>query len=99
MLPYYLSQLSFINQANIHDHLTKTQNKLQHEHARHCVRHQIPEVMNSAPIQIVTQCTTHSLPGFTIYIKHIIIQSYQEICNIYNFDICSQLKKISHSFK
>ncbi len=48
MLLYYLAQLSFITQANIHDNSTKTHNQLrtnkpQHEHARYCVRHQIPK--------------------------------------------------------
>ncbi len=95
MLPYYLAQLTFITHPNIHDHSTRNQNQLrtnktQHEHARYCVRHQIPKVINSAPIYILTKINTHSLQGFSIYIKITIIQSYQEICTIQNCYICSR---------
>ncbi len=95
MLPYYLAQLPFITQANIHDHSTRTQNQLrtnkpQHEHARYCVRHQLPKVIISATIHILKKINTHSLQGFSRYIKLTIIQSYQEICTIQNCYICSQ---------
>ncbi len=66
MLPYYLAQLPFITQANIHDHSTRTQNQLrtnkpQREHARYCVRHKISKVINSAPIHILTKINTHTV--------------------------------------
>ncbi len=95
MLHYYLAQLPFITQANIHDHSTRTQNQLrtnqpQHGHASYCVRHQIPKVINIAPIRILTKINTHSLQGLSRYIKLTIIQSYQEICTTQNCYICSQ---------
>ncbi len=61
---------------------TNCTNKPHHEHARYCIRHQIPKVINSAPMNILTKINTHSLCGFSRYIKHTIIQSYEEICSI-----------------
>ncbi len=94
MLLYYLAQLTFITQVDIHDHSTRANNQLRtnkpHEHARYCIRHQIPKVINSTPMNILTKINTHSLQGFSRYIKHTIIQSYKEICSIQNCYICSQ---------
>ncbi len=78
MLLYYLAQLPFITQANIHDHSTRNQNQLrtnqpQHEHARYWLRHQIPKFINSAPIHILAKINTHSLQRFSSYIKLTII--------------------------
>ncbi len=72
MLPYHLAQLPFITQANIHDNSTRTQiqlrtNKPQHEHARYCVRNQVPEVVNSASIHILTKINTHTQGFSKIY--------------------------------
>ncbi len=95
-LPYFLAQLPFITEADIHDHLTRAQNqlrtnKLNHEHARYSIRYQIPKVINSTPIEILTKINTHSLQGFSRYIKHTIIQSYQELYTIQHCYICSRL--------
>ncbi len=95
-LPYYLAQLPFITQADIHDHSTRAQNKLctkkpNHEHAKYSIRYHIPKVINITAMEILTNIKTHSLQGFRRYIKHTIIQSYQELCTIQNCYICSRL--------
>jgi hypothetical protein len=94
-LPYYLVHLPFPTQADIHDHLTRGQYQLRtvkphHEYARYCIRYQIPIVINSTPNEILTKITTHSLEGFRKYIKHTMIQSYQEVCTIQNCYVCSR---------
>ncbi len=103
-LPYYLAQLPFLTQAVIHDHSTRAQNQLRtnkpnHEHARCSIRYQIPKVINSRPMEILTKINTHSLQGFSRYIKHTIIQSYQELCTIQNCYILFSTMIISHSAK
>ncbi len=45
----------------------------------HSIRYQIPKVINSTPMEILRKINTHSLQGFSRYIKHTIIQSYQEL--------------------
>ncbi len=95
MLPYNLAQLPFITQVDIHDHSTRANNQLRtnkphHEHEIYCIRHQIPKVINSTPMNILTKINTQNLQGFSRFIKHTIIMSYKAICSIQNCYICSQ---------
>ncbi len=45
-------------------------------------------VINSSPKVKLDKVDTHSLQGFTRYIKDYILQSYQEICIAVNSYIC-----------
>ncbi len=62
-----------------------------HEHTRYCIRYKIPKVINNTPMESVRNINTHSLQGFSRYIKHTITQSYQELFTIQNCYICSRL--------
>ncbi len=44
--------------------------------------------INSSPKAILDKIDTHSLQGFTRYIKDYILQSYHEICTVVNCYIC-----------
>ncbi len=80
-LPYYLAQLPFITQADFHDHSTRAQNQLRtnkpnHEHARYSIRYQIPKVINSTPMEILTSFVHKHSPKhvhtccFSVIYKH-----------------------------
>ncbi len=82
-LPYYLQSLSFSLNSDIHDHETRIQHnihelKTRHDYAKRCIRFDLPKVINSTPRQILDKINTHSLQGFSGYIKQHILISYQE---------------------
>ena len=93
-LPEYLLRIPFVYNKNIHSHYTRTRNKLSvtkpsHEYAKKCLRHDIPRVINNAPSMYIDKIATHSIEGFSWYIKLKLIDSYNETCSIQNCYICS----------
>ena len=93
LLPYYLQNLLF--KPNIHSHAIRSQDKIyqwrpMHEYARKCVRYNIPSTVNSTPTNIIEKVFTHSIQGFSKYVKQNLLQSYQENCIIYDCYICSR---------
>ena len=95
-LPYYLANLPLNTNTSIHSHATRTQNKIHllkpnHEYAKNCIWYYISTVANSTPNNIIAKIYTHSLQGFSGYIKQHFLQSYQEICTIVNCYICSRM--------
>ncbi len=63
-----------------------------HEYARKCIQYNIPSTVNSTPFNIIEKIYTHSMQGFSKYIKQNLLQSYQEISTIYNcyIHVCSR---------
>ena len=55
-----------------------------------CIRYTIPKTVNEAPNCIIDKVDTHSLQGYSKYIKNYIIGSYNMNCNIVNCYICSR---------
>ncbi len=46
--------------------------------------------VNNTPINIIEKIYTHSIQGFSKYIKLNLLQSYKENCTIYDCYICSR---------
>ncbi len=93
LLPYYLQNVLF--KPYIHSHETRSQGKIHtwrpmHEYAKKCIQYNNPSTVNSTPTNIIEKIYTHSMQGFSKYIKQNILQSYQENCTIYNCYICSR---------
>ncbi len=55
-----------------------------------CVRYQVPNIVNSTATNIIETIHTHSLKGFTGYIKLITLQLYKENYHMENYYICSR---------
>ncbi len=95
ILPYYLVQLPFIIQDNIHDHSTRAHNQLHrnnplHEHARYSITYQILKVKNNAPIEILTIIHTHTHTHTHIHTHthtHTLSSRIQQIYQTYNYTI------------
>ena len=88
-LPVYLQKIPFTLNRDIHQHATRSQNKIHstktnHEYAKFCVRNNIPKTVNNTPSIKIDKIETHSLQGFAGYNK-----SYNEIPQIENCYICS----------
>ncbi len=80
LLPYYLQNVLF--KPNIHSYATRSQDKLHQwipmlDYARKCVHYNIQSTVNNTPINIIEKIDTHSIQGFSKYVKLNILQSYQ----------------------
>ena len=49
----------------------------------------ITNIVNGNPDIILDKIDTHSLNGFTNYVKLFLLQTYQDTCNVPNCYICS----------
>ncbi len=86
-LPHYLQLLPFHPNTETHDHATRIQHniyeaKTNHMFAKNCVCFDIPKIVNMTPNFILDKIHTHSLQGFSGYIKAHILQSYQKHCSM-----------------
>jgi len=94
-LPSYLMEMPFYSNTETHNYNTRQQNNIhqplaRHEYAKKCLRIDLPHVINTTPVNILEKVNTHSLNGFSWYIKQSILQSYQNSCTIENCYICSR---------
>ena len=62
--------------------------KIQHEYAKGMIAYTLPKVINSTSNMIIDKIYTHSLYGFSLYIKHSFMNSYKYECNLANCYIC-----------
>ncbi len=93
-LPHYLRALPFHHNTRTHDHNTRIKHNIHHPIAKHifvknCVRFGIPRIVNDCPNSILDKINTHSLQGFTVYIKTHFVQSYQENCPLVDCYVCN----------
>ena len=94
-LPSYQLLMPFNANTATHNYSTRQQHAIHHPFARHdyaqkCLRFDLPHVINNTPPIILDKVQTHSLSGFSWYIKQFILNSYQEACNIVNCYICTR---------
>ena len=57
---------------------------------RLCIRHYIPELLSKTPECITEKLDTHSLSGFSNYMKNYYIRNYNENCLIENCYVCQK---------
>ena len=62
--------------------------KVKHEYAKKCLRYNLPVVVNKTIENIKSKVATHSLHGFSWYIKKQSIKYYTDRCTIENCYIC-----------
>lgn len=92
-LPDYFQNLPFQLNHEIHNHNTRGAHDLhiqrdEHGFANECIRYATPKLINSTPDLIKDKLATHSLHGFSHYVKNHFINKYKEICYIPNCYIC-----------
>ena len=52
------------------------------------IRHQLVHVLNDTPDSIKTKVNTHSVQGFSTYIKRYYIGNYETECHTQNCYVC-----------
>ncbi len=78
-MPWYLYNHPFVQNAERHTHFTRVQGN---EYARYCIRYRIPLIVNESTPEIINKIDSHSLQGFSKYIKIKILDFYSEDCTI-----------------
>ena len=56
--------------------------------ARKSVRYHLPSLLRSMPQCVIEKIQTHSLNGFSLYLKKQILSQYNDYCSIINCYIC-----------
>ena len=92
-LPAYLQHLNLLPNSSIHSHNTRGKTDLHihrttHTFAKQCLRQNIPVLLNNAPSSITDKFLTHSIQGFSNYVKNHFVNKYQQHCTIPNCYIC-----------
>ena len=93
-LPLYFDNF-FQRNADFHIHDTRNRNRvylagINNETTRKCIRVHIPNLINNLPANVKEKLDTHSLPGFTHYVKMYYIGRYSTECSIRNCYICNR---------
>ena len=92
-LPSYFHSFQLQRNDDIHNHNTRFHTNIHvrrtnHEFAKRCIRQSIISLINSTTDTIKQKVHTHSLQGFSLYIKTTILKNYCEECRIPNCYIC-----------
>ena len=98
MLPEYFSSDNTefnIVPNSVHNNNTRQGNSLHilrtnHKFADKCIRFSVPKTINDTPNNIKEKVNSHSLQGFSKYIKIMYLQKYSDTCNIHNCYICNK---------
>ena len=93
-LPKYFYQFQINENRLVHQHYTRTAScihtlKVNHTFAKKCIRYNLPVIINNTKKNIKEKVYTHSLKGFSTYIKKICIDKYQSTCNERNCYVCT----------
>ena len=80
--------------TTVHDYNTRIKNnirnvKVEHEFAKKCIRYNIPITINSTSDVILDKIKTHSISGFTQYIKNHLVNQYSVNCQIADCYVCN----------
>ena len=86
-LPAYLQHLNLLPNSSIHSHNTRGKTDLHihrttHTFAKQCLRQNIPVLLNNDPSSITDKFLTHSIQGFSNYVKNHFVNKYQQHCTI-----------------
>ena len=84
-LPYYMQNWPLYQNYNIHNHSTRGANALHnnrciHVFAQKSLKLNITNIVNDTPHNSLDKINTHSLNGFTNYMKLFLRQTYQDTC-------------------
>ena len=94
LLPTYFHSGIFVKHFEEHNYLTRGTNnykipQVHHNFAKKGIRTKIVQRFNGAKSIVKEKIYTHSLRGFTIYVKNDFIASYKNTCEIENCYVCS----------
>lgn len=94
LLPHYFQNNLAVRQSQFHHHNLRSNSNyelpnIKHEFAKMSVSYIIPATYNNAPLFIRDKMYTHSLSGFSNYVKQYLLTDYNVICEIPNCYVCN----------
>ena len=95
-LPVYMQNWPLVTNNEIHRYNTRTATdlhtfKYRHTFAKKSLRHYLVQTIDNTPDNVYSKFGTHSLNGFSNYVKLHFINNYQDGCSIPNCYICSRI--------
>ena len=93
-LPNYFLNFRYEQRSSIHDHDTRFADLIDAEPTRtvmaeNCIRHHIVTLLNCTPRYILDKIATHSLQGFTFYIKRYYLNQMSYECSLRQCYACN----------
>ena len=92
-LPKYFLSLQCVPRSSIHDHDTRSASKIDSIYTRthmasKCIGCQLPSLINNTPEIIISKIDTHSIHGFSFFIKQYYISQYVTQCHERGCFVC-----------
>ena len=92
-LPIYFDCFNFSRNYHFHNYFTRLSNhfhvKVKHTFATKCLRFSLPTLLNCLPSCLTDKYFTHSINGFTTYVKNYYLTSHSSQCLIPNCYVCN----------
>ena len=93
LLPAFFQGFLFKQRSDLHNYDTRTKSKLninktKTKQSEYLLRNITAKIVNEAPDCIIDKIYTHSLQGFSYYIRRYYINSYNQVCTIDNCYTC-----------
>ena len=93
-LPKYFLSLQCVPRSSIHDHDTRNASQIDTVYTRthmaaKCIRSQLPLVLNDTPEVILNKINTHSIQGFSFFVKQYYLSKYTTQCHEIACYVCN----------
>ena len=93
-LPRYFLSLQCVPGSSIHGHETKSANEMDTIYTRtqmaaKCIRSQLPSLLNDTLDIILNKIDTHSIEGFSFFIKQYYLSQYRNQCRDRDRFVCN----------
>ena len=93
-LPKYFLSLQCVPRSSIHDHDTRNASQIDTVYTRthvaaKCIRSQLPLVLNDTPEVILSKINTHSIQGFSFFVKQYYLSNYTTQCHEIACYVCN----------
>ncbi len=95
-LPQYFQELPLNANRDIHEYRTRQKHnvhmiRVNHVYAKYNIRYDLPVFINNTHASITDKINTHSLQGFSRYVKTKYVESYKMNCTIPDCYICQNM--------
>ena len=96
-LPVYFRNFPLFQNSSIHDYNTRGRGNIfitrtSRIYVDQCIRHQLIHNLNDTPDMIKDKVSTHSIQGFSNYIKIYYLEKYENECHLPNCYICNSVR-------
>jgi hypothetical protein len=92
MLPPYFDRFDFTHNHALHTYNTRRRQvvlpRVKHTFAKNCLNYRLKLLLNETPAAILEKITTHSLKGFSNYVKNHYLNEYVTHCEQHNCYTC-----------